>query len=135
MVDTSAIYALLDKSDDMHDKAKTCLYQLAKNKNSIVITNFIVAECHALLAGRLNPEIARTWLKQLYWPVERIAEEDEIKALNIILSYQDKTFSYTDATTFAVMERLGINNIFAFDKHFAQYGFILYSDTTYPKYG
>ncbi len=127
MVDTSAIYALLDKSDDMHDQAKKCLYQLAQNKSRVIITNFIVAECHALLASRLNPKIARNWIKQLYWPVERVAEADEIKALNIILNYEDKSYSYTDATTFAVMERLGINNIFAFDKHFAQYGLILYN--------
>lgn len=126
MVDTSAIYALLDKSDDMHNQAKKILFMLAEEKATVMITNFIVAECHALLASRLNPGLARNWLENLSWPVERITEEDEIKALNIIVNYEDKAFSYTDATTFAVMERLGINKVFAFDRHFAQYGFLLY---------
>ena len=126
MVDTSAIYALLDKSDDMHNQAKKILFMLAEEKATVMITNFIVAECHALLASRLNPGLARNWLENLSWPVERITDEDEIKALNIIVHYEDKAFSYTDAATFAVMERLGINKVFAFDRHFAQYGFLLY---------
>ncbi len=126
MVDTSAIYALLDKSDDMHNQAKKKIFMLAEEKEKVMITNFIVAECHALLAGRLNPGLARNWLVNLSWPVERITEEDECKALNIIVNYEDKAFSYTDATTFAVMERMGINTVFAFDRHFVQYGFLLY---------
>ena len=85
-----------------------------------------MAECHALLANRLSPEIARSWLKGLCWPVERVTEEDEEKAKEIILTYVDKTFSYTDATTFAVMERLRLSEALAFDQHFSQYGFIPY---------
>lgn len=42
--------------------------------------------------------------------------------MDIICSYEDKTFSYTDATTFAVADRLGIRRAFAFDKHFVQFG-------------
>ena len=34
----------------------------------------------------------------------------------------DKTFSYTDATSFAVMGRLGLKTAFAFDPHFRQFG-------------
>ncbi len=37
----------------------------------------------------------------------------------------DKRFSYTDASSFAVMERLGIGTAFGFDRDFAQYGFRL----------
>ena len=32
-----------------------------------------------------------------------------------------KDFSYVDATSFAVMERLGITDAFSFDEHFEQY--------------
>lgn len=123
MVDTSAVYALLDKSDQMHEKAKTCLSYLAQTNSKILLTNFIVAECHALLSNRLNHQIARNWLEKLCWPVERITEDDEKRATEIIISHKDKSYSYTDATTFAAMERLGLKTAFAYDNHFSQYGF------------
>ena len=124
MVDTSAVYALLDRSDEMHDRAKNCLLIINQNKNRVLLTNFIVAECHALISSRLNHEIARNWLKNLCWPVERVLEEDEKNAVQIIMSYRDKSYTYTDAVTFAVMNRLGLTTAFAFDNHFKQYGFM-----------
>ena len=45
-----------------------------------------------------------------------------MRALEIIERYQDKEFSLTDATSFAVMERLGIEAAFAFDADFRQFG-------------
>jgi uncharacterized protein len=34
----------------------------------------------------------------------------------------DKAYSFTDALSFAVMERLGISIAFALDQHFDQFG-------------
>jgi predicted nucleic acid-binding protein len=122
IIDTSAIYALLDKSDNLHQRSFNLFQELSTKPITVVITNFILAECHALLTNRLSPE----WLRGLCWPVERVTEEDEQRAKEIIFTYIDKSFSYSDATTFAVMERLGINEVLAFDQHFPQYGFIPY---------
>jgi predicted nucleic acid-binding protein len=36
--------------------------------------------------------------------------------------YRDKEFSFTDRTSFALMERMRITTAFAFDIHFRQYG-------------
>ncbi len=55
--------------------------------------------------------------------IERVSEEDENMAWQIILRCQDKHFSYVDATSFAVMERLGIKDAFSFDEYFRQYSF------------
>lgn len=126
IIDTSAMYALLDKSDSFHEQAKTLFSNLGKDSLNIVITNFIVAECHTLISARLGHELGRKWLQNLYWAVERVSEEDEKKAKEIIFSYGDKSFSYTDATTFAIMERLGITKALAFDQHFSQYGITVY---------
>ena len=57
--------------------------------------------------------------------VIRAEEGDERRAREIIRRYADKDFSLTDAISFAVMERLGIDHAFAFDPHFAQYGVAL----------
>lgn len=45
--------------------------------------------------------------------------------MDIISSYEAKTFSYTNTTTFAVAERLGIRRAFSFEKHFVQFGLAL----------
>jgi predicted nucleic acid-binding protein len=55
-----------------------------------------------------------------------VTEEDELRAKTILLRYADKDFSYVDATSFAVMERLGLQTAFAFDEHFMQYGFTVW---------
>jgi len=47
----------------------------------------------------------------------------ESKAWQIIVHFHDKHFSYVDATSFAVMKRLGINDAFSFDEHFRQCSF------------
>ena len=39
-----------------------------------------------------------------------------------VYEYQDKEFNYCDAVSFAVMERLDIQEAIAFDEHFRQYG-------------
>ena len=47
---------------------------------------------------------------------------DESRAISILRSHEDKTYSYCDALSFAVMERLGIAEAVAFDRHFREYG-------------
>lgn len=122
LVDTSAVYALIDRDDTYHRKAVTILRSLPRQGLTPLLTNFIVAESHALLLSRLGAETARDWLLSQIWPVESVKPQDEEKAREIIKRYTDKTFSYTDATSFAVMDRLGIEKAFAFDPHFRQYG-------------
>jgi predicted nucleic acid-binding protein len=122
LVDTSAVYALLDRKDANHHRALTALRTLPRRGLTPVLSNFIVAESHALLLSRLGPRVARDWLIKQIWPVEAVTPSDEKRAKEIIERYDDKTFSYTDATTFALMERLEIKQALAFDAHFLQYG-------------
>jgi predicted nucleic acid-binding protein len=114
---------LLDRSDIRHATARDVLGDLRRRRVSPLLTNFIVAETHALLLNRLNADIARRWVLDNAWPIERAREDDEARARVILRQYSDKTFSYTDATSFAIMERLGVKAAFAFDPHFRQHGF------------
>lgn len=56
--------------------------------------------------------------------VVRVSAADERRAQYILTQYTDKTFSYTNATSFAVMERLHIRQAFTFDDDFSQYGLL-----------
>lgn len=123
LVDTSAVYALLDADDRWHDAARSAFEAIRRRREEPFLTNFLVAECHALLLSRLGSDLARRWLFTNVWPIERVTGTDEERAMEILRRYDDKTFSHTDAASFAVMERLGIRRAVAFDPHYRQYGF------------
>jgi hypothetical protein len=82
----------------------------------------IAAESHAPLLSRLGADTARDWLLTQIWPIESVTPADEKKARKMILFYLEKSFSYTDATSFGLMVRLHVKEAFAFDPHFQQYG-------------
>ena len=62
LVDTSAVYALIDRDDTYHRRAANILRSLPRRGLTPLLTNFIVAECHALLLSRLGSDSARDWL-------------------------------------------------------------------------
>src|SRR5262249_41780487 len=130
LVDTSAYFALLDADDANHTQARTISERLIAEGAHLFTTSFVLAETHALLLNRLSQQIPPKFLRDmeqsptsLIWVTLR--DVDRAKA--IIYQYTDKDFSLTDATSFAVMERLRIPTAFTFDRHFAQYGFTVLS--------
>jgi uncharacterized protein len=125
-VDTGAFGALALEADEYHQNASRLVVGLIAGRRSIVTTNFIVAETHAVVLARGGRDRALQALQLVERTadlIERISAEDERHARAILERYEDKSFSYTDATSFAVMERLGLTDVFTFDRHFAQFGF------------
>lgn len=123
LVDTSAYYAVKDKDDASHFDA---LQFIKINTSPVVTTNLIVIETLNLFKQRLGHHHAVEIGKEMFDPattnVIKITDGDIITAWRIFQRYDDKGFSFTDCTTFAVMERLKIPDVFAFDEHFRQYG-------------
>lgn len=54
--------------------------------------------------------------------IVRIEADDEKRAIAILRDHDDKLYSFCDALSFVVMERLGINEALAFDRDFRSYG-------------
>ena len=107
-----------------HDRGKIYTRKCSTNLLNVG-TNFVLAESHALILVRLGRTRALDFLRATITGstnVIRAAEEDERRAREIIEQYQDKDFSYCDAMSFAVMERLDLQEAIAFDDHFRQYG-------------
>jgi predicted nucleic acid-binding protein len=121
-VDTGAFYAALNRKDDHHHEAVQLFTRAVEEKWQLFTSNFVVAETHALILTRLGRDLATNWLRDVPTAVVRVTEEHERKAKRIIFGYQDKEFSYCDASSFAVMERMRIREVMAFDPHFTQYG-------------
>ena len=122
-VDTSAWYALLDKNDANHYAAVKFYDSLV---HPLVTSNYIADEVITLARIRLGYKVAveigqKLWAESIANLI-RVMPEDEKKAWEIFVKYRDKTFSFTDCSSFALMERIGITEVFAFDEHFTQYG-------------
>ena len=127
-VDTSAYFALADRRDENHEAAVHLIHQLIKEPTQFLTTNYIVAETHTLLLNRIGYTTALRVIEELYKSqtrIYRVGAAEERKAIEIIRMYADKEFSLVDATSFATMERFHLTQAFAFDHHFAQYGFSL----------
>jgi len=126
LVDTSGFYALTDPRDDHHEDGLATQQHLIAQRYRLFTTNFIVAETHALLLNRLGYHVALRALEDIdrsTTRILRVTATDERRAREILVQYDDKAFSLTDATSFVVMERLGIPRAFTFDRNFRQYGF------------
>lgn len=125
LVDTGAYFALSDTKETRHPLARTVFERLTKERWRLYTTNFIIAETHALLLTRLGYQAALRFMERVdssSIAIIRVTEDDERRAREIIRQYNDKKFSFTDATSFVVMARLGIPYAFTFDRNFTQYG-------------
>lgn len=122
-VDTSAWCAYFDRSDSEHSKVTEYLNQTAF---PLITSNYIIDETLTLVRNRIGHSYARKIGKQFFAgkiaQIVRITTQDEVSAFRIFEKYADKGFSFTDCTSFVVMERLNINTACAFDVHFKQYG-------------
>lgn len=121
-VDTSGIVAAMNVKDKHHEKARAVLGRLSQERCSLLTTNYVRAETHALLLARAGRDLALRFLEDETMAIEWVYPEDEERALEILRTFHDKDFSLTDATSFAVMERLGVKEALSFDRHFIQYG-------------
>ena len=87
-------------------------------------TDHVLIETWLLLNSRYRREIAERFLDRLHESevhLEIVTAADLQGARAIGASFPDQSFSIVDRTSFAVMERLGINQAASFDNDFAIY--------------
>jgi len=123
--DTGAYFALGVTRDANHAAARTIGEQLTAERWRLYTTNFILAETHALYLNRVGRADALRALERIEGSdttIVRVTPADERRARAIIEQYDDKDFTLTDATSFAVVERLRLSHAFTFDRNFSQYG-------------
>jgi predicted nucleic acid-binding protein len=121
-VDTSAWFALATDKDVNHSSAREFLAKA----NTLVTTNFIIDETITLTRVRVDHKSA-LWMGSRLWSGELatiiwVTPDDEQAAWKLFNQYDDKIFSFTDCTSFAVMNRLGLTHAFTFDSDFDQTG-------------
>ena len=131
-VDTAAWVAISLKNDRFHTAAVRAQKKLLRSKEGLLTSNFVVDETLAVLlyqAGYL-PAIRFHNLLELMIEagivsVLHVTEEVEEKAWQVFKTFNvDKEWSFTDCTSKVLMDATRTIEIFTFDHHFDQMGFL-----------
>ena len=124
-VDTSALYAILDRNDKNHGRARKQWDTLLSGAAQLVTTNYVVVESFALVQHRLGMDAVRV-LQDDVLPVIQINWVDARQhfiAVAAMLAAGRRMLSLVDCVSFVRMREDGIQNAFAFDAHFSEQGF------------
>jgi predicted nucleic acid-binding protein len=129
-VDSGAWLAFFSASDDNHPAADALFRRAAAAAVRLITTNLVLAEVHRLLLFRAGPRPAAAALARVdasaLLTITFTTEAHHHAARAWLAKLADQRISYTDATSFAVMEAHKCRTAMAFDHDFWLAGFELW---------
>jgi len=134
LVDSGPLYALNSPRDQYFTKAQRILKKLQNEKSRLVTTDYVIDEAVTTLltTKRGGYHFAMNLLNWIFSPrktspqlrIEWITPSRFHRARVIFRRFnRDKTWSFTDCTSYALMNELKLKKAFTFDEHFTQMGF------------
>ena len=123
-VDTSALYAVLDRDDVNHSAAATTYESLLEGR-ALVTHAYVAVETTALVQRRLGLEAVRALADDVLPAVDLVFVDEALHraAEASLLAAGRRDVSLVDWTSFELMRRLSVVEAFAFDDDFAEQGF------------
>ena len=123
LIDTSAVIAHLDPTEQFHAEAKL-FFETVHDGLTFAIVNVTSHETFTRVRydRGLAPALERyDFLRKIR--VLPFVEEDEVETRRMLQKYDDQRLSYHDTLCAAVMKRVGIYKVFSFDADFWIFGF------------
>lgn len=121
-VDSSGWYALIDRRDPAHARASEAVRELVAGGFRLLTTDYVIDESCTLARMRSGPEAAGRLLDLLEGTaaldVEWIGPDRFQTARALFRKYLDQGFSFTDCTSFVVMEERELTDALTTDRHF-----------------
>jgi uncharacterized protein len=125
-VDTSFWIGVRLQKDRRHEEAVALLERFPNEP--LVTSSHVRGETWTFLRHRDGHRGAVAYLDMLdetpRASVRRVGEALEDEALRWLRRHDERSYSFVDATSFALMRSLGIHEAFAFDGDFAAAGFV-----------
>ena len=123
-VDTSALYALMDR-DDLNHASATRFWSEIETSETLLTHNYVLVETSALVQRRLGIEALRMLVDDLTLPISTVFVDRAVHdaAMSGVLGAQLRQLSLVDMVSFEIMRRAGVRAAFAFDDHFVRFGF------------
>ncbi len=127
-VDTAGWISCTHEADPAYEKATAARDKWLESGGLLVTTDYVADETLTLLRVRFGLSVAEAWWRlvdgspRVRW--ELVTGGRAEKAREIFFRYRDKEFSFTDCTSFAVMQELKLREALTTDRHFEQMGFI-----------
>jgi predicted nucleic acid-binding protein len=125
LIDTSALYILLDEDGPNHPTALRIFGRLRTRDQRLVLHSYALSESIALLQRRVGLDAVRRLVDGIL-PVVEIAWVDRElhdRAVGVMLASGRRTVSLVDHVSFILMRDRHIRTAFAFDRDFADQGF------------
>ena len=123
-VDTGAWFAYVNGADPDHRRVRLILDQ---PPGRLVTSSYVFDETVTLTQARLGNRravaVGRTLLDLAVVELLSVTPADERAAWSLFEKRGDKSYSFTDCTSFVLMRREKIATAVALDDHFSQEGF------------
>ena len=124
-VDTSHVYASIDRREPRHDVAQALSERV--RERDLFTTNHVLGESWTLTNRRLGHaaacEVVRAIKRSPRYTVVHVDADAEDRAFEWLLRHDQREYSFVDATSFETMRTLGIEEALAFDRDFEAAGF------------
>lgn len=120
--DTSALYALLDRSDRANRDATRAAERAWQQHELLWTIDAVVIELWRLLRNSFGAQAADRLVQGIFARgllVETSAREDYFRAWQIGAEWADQRFALTDRLSFAAIERARVFRAWSYDADFA----------------
>lgn len=124
-LDTSGLYAVFDRDDANHAKAKDVWVEWLREPAVLLTNNYVLLETSALLQHRIGMTAVRA-LHEEVMPliqVDWVSEQQHRSGMEAMLTAARRKLSLVDCVSFQTMRNRGVHTAFCFDAHFREQGF------------
>lgn len=124
-IDACAFIALINISDGLHSRASDLFTKATESDEEFFTSNYVILETIFLLQRELGLSAVNDFRKFMLPIINIIWIDEKIHnyCLNNLIAAEKRKISFTDYSSFYILDNFKIDTIFTFDKHFKEKGY------------